>query len=127
MPHPGGIDPELSIEGFQSKLLLQLFDAAAGSVAAETLESCEEFQVLPARQGPIEAALVRGHEAHQLDRTVRFVYHIHALDGDPPSGRQDECGKDLEQRRLAGPVGSQQAENFASPNGEVDVAEYTNR
>ena len=44
-----------------------------------------------------------------------------AIDGDVPRGCIDDAADDADQRRLAGAVGSQQRENLAAADLEIDV------
>ena len=51
------------------------------------------------------------------------VDDIEAIDARGPGGRREERGENLDERRLAGAVRAEQAEEFAGPHFERDAVE----
>jgi hypothetical protein len=70
-----------------------------------------------------EAALLQ-HDAGALAELLRVRRRVEAEDPHPPCRGGTEPLQDLEGGRLAGAVGSEEAEDLASIDGERDVLEH---
>ncbi len=97
----------------------QFVDARIDPRAGDVVKPREETQVLARRQAPIERALVGVDQAEAaLDEVL--VNRVVPGDAGAALVRKHEAGKNLEQRRLAGSVGSEQGENLAVLDRQID-------
>ena len=72
-------------------------------------------------QVPVEPARLQ-HDADPLAQRDRPRARVHAEHGDAPAAALAEALEDLHGRRLARPVGPEQAEDLAAPHAERDAA-----
>ena len=90
---------------------------------APTLDAddCEVDVVLDRQPAEESRLLVRAGKTHLRAGARRLVGHVHTEDRDRPGGGREVAGYDVEERRLAGAVGTENAPPLALADLEIDV------
>ena len=102
--------------------LEQHVDAVVDRTRRQIVEPREEVQVLPRRQPPVERALIG---VDQPEMTLDAILSDRRMAGDARLTLvgQDQAGDDLQQRRLARPVGTEQRKDLSLRNVQINAAE----
>ena len=98
------------------------FDALGAGGGVEVVQATEELEVVARRQLVVEARRL-GQDADPRPDSVRLLADVEALDRRRALARGDERGEHPDRRRLAGPVGSQQAQDLAPRDRQIHVAD----
>jgi hypothetical protein len=107
-------------EGRETGELQELL--AAGPEVADEVDLGGELDVLVDRQVPVEAELLREvADAALEERGV--LDDVEAQDGGPTRGGREKAAEHAEDRRLAGPVRTDEAEHLPFPDLEVEGAD----
>src|SRR5438309_8983191 len=93
--------------------LKELVNARADFVRRHRIELREVTEVVLSREPVVETALAAEDEADLATDLLRIPHDIQAEDARGPRGRDQQSGQDLDRRRLAGAVGSEDAEQLA--------------
>ncbi len=101
----------------------QLLDPRSRDVRVDPVELREHPQVLLDREQPVAGRLAAGHHADVTADALRVGGHIDSRHPSAPRRGGKQCGEDLDRRRLAGPVRSEDAEQLAAGNGKADPVE----
>ena len=129
-PHPslltGGQRPEGPIHDLlQPELPSRVQDVLEGEVE----EPGHEAEVLPHREPrlrPRARGGQRGNVRDPLDNFLPFSHYVVTHDLRPPAARRYDAGEYLDECRLPGTVGAQQADEFALPESEVHTVQRVN-
>ena len=101
----------------------QLDDAPVRVGRAQPVELREHPQVLAHGQQPVARRLAARHHVDARAHELRLAVHVVALDARPAGRGREQRRENLDERRLAGAVRAEQAEQLASRHGQRDVAE----
>jgi hypothetical protein len=113
--HPGGVGVEAGVPGVGERDGLQDgVDAGVHLGSGDLIEVGEKTQVLPAREPPVEGALVLAQDhADPVADAVCLATQVGAEDLNRARVRQEDRGEDLHQGRLPGAVRPQDAVHLA--------------
>ena len=119
--HPARVAADAAVGGGdQVDPLEQVVGAPLALGAGQALQcGLQADQLAPGHQR-VERGLLQGDPDRAAHR-ARFVDHVVPGDGGPPAGRQQQRGQHPHRRRLAGPVGAEEAVDFALLDLEVDA------
>src|SRR5947199_230073 len=101
------------------------FDALATLGAFQAINRAEELEVLHhgevaiEREGLRDVADVRAH-------LLAVALDVEAVDGGVAAGRDEKAAEDADERRLAGAVRTEEAEDLAARDLQRDAVERTN-
>ncbi len=96
----------------ESELVDQLLGALPPLLGGDAVVGGMEEQVLPSRERPVEIRPLRDDTDMAPSRDW-IAGHVNAGDRRPTARWLDPRGEDADGRRLAGPVGTEEAENLA--------------
>jgi hypothetical protein len=106
----------------QAEALEQCVDPLLQRAAAQAIDLALQAQVLAPGGLTVYPGLLRDH-ADQAAHGVGVAHHVVAGDRGRARVGQRKGGEDLHRRRLAGPVGPEQAEHRAGLDGKVQSVE----
>ncbi len=92
---------------------------SAGRVI-QAVELAEELEVLTHREDGIDARLLRG-DPEEFGRSGTVPDGVDTTDGDGARVGAEQAGDDRQQRRLAGSIAPEQADDLARLHVEVDA------
>jgi hypothetical protein len=102
--------------------LEQVAHASCQALAPQAVQMALQRQVLPTRGLQVEAAPL-ADAADATPHLAGLAAHVDARHRGPAAVGSGERGEDLHERRLAGPVRAEQAEDRAGGDGEGDASE----
>ena len=90
--------------------------------AAHVGQLADQREVLPTGQQRVQRGVLRGH-ADVAPHLAGLLHHVEAGDRPPAGVGEGEGGQDPHRRRLARPVGTEQAQDGAGRDREVDAGQ----
>ena len=114
---PGHVVPPLP-EAEETQISL---DAGGSLRGIEAVQAAEEIEIGPRRELVVQPRRL-GQDADPGPDVVGLGDHVEAVDRGGAFGRSDEGREEAHRRRLAGAVGTEQSEDLAATNLEVDPA-----
>ena len=101
----------------------QLVDPVPAVARRQAVELAEHPELLADGQDAVARLLAAGDHVHDPADLLGLADDVEAEDPRRPLGRQEQRRQDLDQRRLAGAVRAEQAEELAGLDLEVDAVE----
>ncbi len=86
-------------------------------------QSGEVFQILARGQFPVDAALTGQHRAQTLPHLIGLLHDVEAVHAGRAARRFEQCAQHADRRGFAGAVRSQQAEDFALLDVQIDAVD----
>ncbi len=86
-----------------------------------TMDACEEDDILPGGHAPVDVAAALEHRCHQRKRLTRLSKGVKTAYLDRAGAGAGYAQHRLNGGRLAGPIWPQQADNFAAVHYEGDI------
>ena len=117
-----GADPLLALL-VEPDRVDQLVDPVPAVARRQAVELAEHPELLADGQDPVARLLAAGDHVHDPADLLGLALDVEAEDPGGPLRRQEERRQDLDQRRLAGAVRAEQAEELAGLDLEVDAVE----
>ena len=101
----------------------ELVDAAPAFLPRQAVELAEHPELLADREDAVARLLAAGDHVHDPADLLLVAGHVEAEDPGRAFARQQQRGQDLDEGRLARAVGTEQAEELAGGDVEIDVLE----
>lgn len=105
---------------------MEVVDPRPSDFPRDVIQGAEVVEVLAAREFPVQAAIAHQHAADRRPDHVLLPEHVVHIDPRAPGRRQKQGREAFDQRRLAGTVRAQEAEDLSVVDGEVQVIERLN-
>ncbi len=108
-------------EAVEIEDLDEVREVRAVAVARHPVDRAQQFERLAQRQVPIELAALAEDDADVAGVLPALLVRYDPGDLDRAGSRHEDPGEHLDRGRLAGPVGTDVADQFARLDGHVDV------
>src|SRR5262249_24075256 len=113
----------VALPALQTQPLQQLRYASPRDLGRNPVEVGEVAQVVEPGEPPVKPALATEDEADPPSYRPRVTHGVEAQDPRLARRREQKRGENLDDRRLAGTVRTQQAEELAAADRKVDALE----
>ena len=105
----------------------ELVDPAPAVLRRQAVELTEHPELFADGQDPVARLLAAGDHVHDPADLLRLVLDVEAEDPGRSACRQEQRRQDLDERRLAGAVGTEQPEELAGLDRQIDALEGDDR